>query len=103
MVVKTTRRGRAARKSRQLSAVTGDAPPDCMYWLKHDEAAILLAIAANCRLIHEPALLRKSQASTVRKFARQWFKYQKDTEAAPARVVVGIRKALVKLARSAKQ
>ena len=93
--------------SSQLKTKTRAAPnfaaPDCMYWLKHDEAAILLAIAANCRLIHEPALLQKSQHSTVRKFARQWFKYQKDTEAAPARVVVGIRKALVKLARSVKR
>lgn len=74
-----------------------------MYWLKHDEAAILLAIAANCRLVKGPPLFQNAQIRSVKKLADQWFKYQEDTESAPARVVVGIRKALVKLVRKVKR
>jgi hypothetical protein len=71
--------------------------PNCLYWLKHDEAAEVLAILSeiiraaikNPKIGSDHACIGPLQ-KLIRKFARQWFKYDRLSETHPPAFVVAL-------------
>lgn len=57
------------------------AEADCMYWLKHYEAAHVITALFNYRPDPDPPELQRERFRTIGRLAKQWLGYQKYSKA----------------------